>query len=94
MDWTQTIALGGTLIAYMTGMCVFFHRLSERGIDKVEKTIVEWRSEHKDQMQKSDSRFEKAMGMIDARLEKNEAHWREMFIYMNDRIDGKKRNET
>jgi transposase-like protein len=76
MDWTQTIALGGTLIAYMTGMCVFFHRLSERGIDKVEKTIVEWRSEHKDQMQK-----------IDARLEKNEAHWREMFMYMNERFD-------
>ncbi len=98
MDWTQTIALGGTLIAYMTGMCVFFHRLNERSIDKIdernEKSINEWRSEHKDQMQKSDSRFEKAMSMIDSRLEKNEAHWREMFIYMNDRIDGKKRNET
>ena len=69
MDWTQTIALGGTLIAYMTGMCLFFHRLNERSIDKI------------------DARFEKAM-------EKNEAHWREMFMYMNERIDGKKRNET
>ena len=80
MDWTQTIALGGTLIGSMVGMVVFLYKIND-------KSIHEWRSEHKDQMQKSDSRFEKAMSIIDARLEKNEAHWREMFMYMNDRLD-------
>ena len=49
MDWTQTITLGGTLIAYMTGMSIFLFRLNKESI------------------------------------EKNEAHWREMFMYMNGR---------
>jgi hypothetical protein len=62
MDWTQTIALGGTLIAYMTGMCIFLYRLNE-------KSITEWRNEHK------------------AQIEKNEAHWREMFTHFNTRLD-------
>lgn len=58
MDWTQTITLGGTLIAYMTGMCIFFYHLNEKSIDKIDKRI-------------SDS----------------ESHWREMFMYMNNKID-------
>ena len=47
MDWTQTIALGGTLIAYMTGMCIFLYRLNE-------KSITEWRDEHSKQIDKLD----------------------------------------
>lgn len=47
MDWTQTIALGGTLIAYMTGMCIFLYRLNE-------KSIREWRDEHSKQIDKLD----------------------------------------
>jgi len=44
MDWTQTIALGGTLIGSMVGMVVFLYKIND-------KSIHEWRSEHKDQMQ-------------------------------------------
>ena len=61
MEWTQTIALGITLIAYMTGMCLFFYHLNEKNINKIE-----------------------------SRMEKNEDHWREMFMYMNKRIDHSK----
>jgi len=65
MDWTQTITLGGTLIAYMTGISIFLFRLTE-------KNIKEWRLEHSEQ------------------ITKNEIHWREMFMYMSNRIDGSK----
>lgn len=67
MDWTQTITLGATLIAYMTGMCIFFYRLNE-------KTIREWREEHSKQ------------------ITENQAHWREMFTYMNNKIDDSKKS--
>ena len=73
MDWTQTIALGGTLIAYMTGMCIFLYRLNE-------KSITEWRNEHSKQMDKMDERHEK-------QIHQNEAHWREMFTHFNTRLD-------
>ncbi|MEI8099842.1 MAG: hypothetical protein WCG74_13460 [Sediminibacterium sp.] len=63
MDLTQLLSLAG----YTTVICFFFYKLNE-------KTINEWRSEHKQQ------------------LEKNEAHWREMFKYMNGRIDSSKEN--
>jgi hypothetical protein len=69
MDWTQTITLGGTLIAYMTGISIFLFRLTE-------KNIKEWRVEHSEQ------------------IEKNETHWREMFMYMSGRIDGSKETDT
>lgn len=65
MDWTQLLSLA----AYTTGVCYFFYTLNE-------KTIREWRKEHKDQIQT----VEKAM-------EKNESHWREMFMHMSDRLD-------
>jgi hypothetical protein len=58
MDWTQLISLGG----YLTAVSGFFYYLSE-------KTVKEWRDEHKSQM------------------EKNESHWREMFMHMSDRLD-------
>ena len=61
MEWIQTITLGVTLIAYMTGVCVFFYHLNEKNINKTED-----------------------------RLERNETHWREMFMYMSGRIDGSK----
>lgn len=73
MEWTQTIALGGTLIAYMTGMCIFLYRLNE-------KSIVEWRDEHKSQMNEWRNEHSK-------QIEKNESHWREMFTHFNNRID-------
>jgi hypothetical protein len=66
MDWTQTITLGTAIIAYMTGISIFLYRLNE-------KTINEWREEHKQQMNR------------------NEDHWRDMFKYMNDRIDSSKK---
>ena len=61
MEWIQTITLGVTLIAYMTGVCVYFYQLNEKNINKTED-----------------------------RLERNETHWREMFMYMSGRIDGSK----
>ena len=65
MEWIQTITLGVTLIAYMTGVCVFFYHLNEKNINKTED-----------------------------RLERNETHWREMFMYMSGRIDGSKETDT
>ena len=69
MDWTQLISLGG----YLTAVCGFFYYLSE-------KTVKEWRDEHKSQM--SEWRDEHK-----SQTEKNESHWREMFRYMSDRLD-------
>ena len=65
MDWTTLISLGG----YLTAVCGFFYYLSE-------KTVKEWRDEHKSQMEK-----------MDKTIERNDNHWREMFRYMNDRLD-------
>lgn len=65
MEWAQVIGLG----VYLTGVCVFFYRLNE-------KTIKEWRDEHKAQMEK-----------MDKTIEKSETHWREMFLYMNGKLD-------
>ena len=73
MDWTQTIALGGTLIAYMTGMCIFLYRLNE-------KSITEWRQENKNQIKEWRDEHSK-------QIEKNESHWREMFTHFNTRLD-------
>lgn len=56
MDWTQTITLGGTLIAYMTGMCIFFYHINDK------------------------------------RMDKSDEHWREMFMYMNNKIDNISQN--
>lgn len=72
MDWTQTIALGGTLITYITFMCLFFYR-------ETQQTIREWKEEHQQQIKKTEDR-----------IEKNEAHWREMFVYMSKRLDSSK----
>ena len=84
MDWTQTIALGGTLIAYMTGMSIFLYRLNEKSItewrQENKNQIKEWREEHSNQMDKMDERHEK-------QILKNEAHWREMFTHFNTRLD-------
>jgi hypothetical protein len=84
MEWTQTIALGTAIIAYMTGISIFLYRLNERSTDRAENrftnVIKEWRDEHKNQMQEWREEHK-------SQLEKNEAHWREMFKYMNSRID-------
>lgn len=73
MDWTQTIALGGTLIAYMTGMCIFLYRLNE-------KSITEWRNEHSKQMNEWRDEHK-------TQIQENEKHWREMFTHFNNRLD-------
>lgn len=73
MDWTQTIALGGTLIAYMTGMCIFLYRLNE-------KSITEWRNEHSKQMNEWRNEHK-------TQIQENEKHWREMFTHFNTRLD-------
>lgn len=65
MDWTTLISLGG----YLTAVCGFFYYLSE-------KTVKEWRDEHKSQMDK-----------MDKTIERNDNHWREMFMHMSDRLD-------
>ena len=39
MEWIQTITLGVTLIAYMTGVCVFFYHLNEKNINKTEDRL-------------------------------------------------------
>ena len=41
-----------------------------------EKTIREWREEHTRQIEKTRED-----------MNKNESHWREMFTYMNNKID-------
>lgn len=101
MDWKQYLfdmAPLLTLGAYTFGVCYFFYRLNEKSIEKsekrfeeaniksesrAEKTIKEWRDEHKQQLEKTESRF---MQTVKA----NEAHWREMFMYMSKRIDESK----
>jgi len=62
MDWTQTIALGGTLIAYMTGMCIFLYRLNE-------KSITEWRDEHKTQIQENEKHWREMFTHFNTRLD-------------------------
>jgi hypothetical protein len=74
MDLTQLLSLAG----YTTVICFFFYKLNE-------KTINEWRTEHKQQMSEWKDEHKKQM-------DKNEAHWREMFKYMNSRIDSSKEN--
>lgn len=80
MDWTQTIALGGTLIAYMTGVCIFLYRLNE-------KSITEWRQENKNQIKEWRDEHSKQIDKLDRTLQQNEAHWREMFTHFNTRLD-------
>ena len=63
MEWTQTITLGLTLIAYMTGMCIFFYRLNE-------KSIQEWREEHKTQMDKNETHWREMFRYMTDRLDK------------------------
>ena len=62
MDWTQTIALGGTLIAYMTGMCIFLYRLNE-------KSITEWSDEHKAQIQENEKQWREMFTHFNTRLD-------------------------
>ena len=69
MDITQLLSLA----VYTTVVCFFFNKLNE-------KTIKEWREEHKLQIDSMDSKFTQAM-------QENDKHWREMFMYMNGRLD-------
>jgi hypothetical protein len=83
MGLTQLISLAG----YTTVICFFFYKLNE-------KTINEWRAEHKQQMNKIDSTISEWRMEHKQQLEKNEAHWREMFKYMNGRIDSSKKRRA
>ena len=91
MDWTQTIALGGTLIAYMTGMCIFLYRLNEKSItewrQENKNQIKEWRDEHSNQMDRQNDIIKEWRNEHKSQIEKNEAHWREMFTHFNTRLD-------
>ena len=40
MEWIQTITLGVTLIAYMTGVCVFFYHLNEKKTSITQKIAL------------------------------------------------------
>jgi hypothetical protein len=62
-----------TLGTYLTAICAFFYYLNE-------KTIKEWREEHARQIAESNDRSDK-------RMDKSDQHWREMFTYMNNKID-------
>lgn len=65
-----------TLGVYTTVVCVFFYLRSEKSIDKQDKLIIEWRDEHRAQINK-----------METVIEKNEGHWREMFTHFNNRFD-------
>lgn len=80
MDITQLLSLA----VYTTVVCFFFYKLNE-------KTIKEWREEHKLQIDSMDSKFTQAMDKMDSKftqaMQENDKHWREMFMYMNGRLD-------
>ena len=60
MDWTQTITLGLTLIAYMTGMCMFFYHLNEKNIEKLEKRLETNEAHWREMFMHFNKRFDKA----------------------------------
>jgi len=76
IDWGQLVTGASSIVAIIAavGVSVVWldHRI-EKSIDRLEVRLEK-------SIQKSDERHERTM-------EKNESHWREMFIYMNDRID-------
>jgi hypothetical protein len=60
MDWTQLISLGG----YLTAVCGFFYYLSE-------KTVKEWRDEHKSQTEKNESHWREMFRYMSDRLDRS-----------------------
>ncbi|RZI45106.1 hypothetical protein [Candidatus Finniella inopinata] len=62
MDWTQTITLGGTLIAYMTGISIFLFRLTE-------KNIKEWRMEHSEQITRNEIHWREMFMYMSGRID-------------------------
>ena len=44
-----------TLGVYTTVVCVFFYLRSEKSIDKQDKLIIEWRDEHRAQINKMET---------------------------------------
>ena len=65
-----------TLATYTTVVCFFFYRLNE-------KTIREWREEHSKQITEWREEHSKQMA-------ESANNWRDLFKYMNDKIDNKK----
>jgi hypothetical protein len=69
-----------SLAVYTTVVCFFFYKLNEKAIDKMDSKFTK-------AMDNMDNKFTKAM-------QENDKHWREMFMYMNGRLDSKEKNEN
>ena len=83
---TALVTLGG----YTTIVCYFFYTLNEKRIsrsdDKMEKHITRL----EDKMEKHITRLEDKM---EKKMEESDKHWRELFMYINKKVDNpKKRN--
>lgn len=83
MEWLDIAKAFLTLGVYTTTVCYFFYRLNEKNINKAEDKMESSITRLEDKMERSITRLE---DKIDKRIEDNNQHWREMFIYMNDRV--------
>ena len=87
IDWVQiATVVGGMLTVIVSiGTAVRWldsriNHLNDKSEVRLEKTIKEWRDEHKSQMNEWRGEHSK-------QIEKNESHWREMFTHFNTRLD-------
>ena len=82
VDWAQTFAIIGSMLAVWYA----FYQITDKRIDRME-------THHREDTESLERRFEQSMANLDKRFEeqmdKNEGHWREMFMYMSDRIGTK-----
>jgi hypothetical protein len=87
IDWVQIATVGGGVLTVIVsiGTAVRWldsriNHLNDKSEVRLEKTIKEWRDEHKSQMNEWRGEHSK-------QIEKNESHWREMFTHFNTRLD-------
>ena len=98
IDWVQIATVGGGVLTVIVsiGTAVRWldsriNHLNDKSEVRLEKTIKEWRDEHKSQMNEwrdeHKSQMNEWRGEHSKQIEKNESHWREMFTHFNTRLD-------
>ena len=78
VDWAQTFAIIGSMIAVWYA----FYQITDKRIDRME-------THHREDMKLIHEDMKLIHEDTKQRMDKNETHWREMFMYMNDRIGTK-----
>jgi len=78
VDWVQTFAIIGSMLAVWYA----FYQITDKRIDRME-------THHREDMKLIHEDMKLIHEDTKQRMDKNEAHWREMFMYMSDRIGTK-----